>query len=122
MQITTKNIIKMLPIEANVKEKLSKDFDDMPLEKKYAIKELLWGFFYSWYGIKLEENTQLALLDAKNGKMKLDHNFYNKVKEKTDREIEEGALETVEKVDLEEARRAMEFIVKEIKASKRKSS
>lgn len=121
MQITTKNIIKILPVEANVKERLAKEFDSLPLEKKYAIKELLWGFFYSWYGLKLEENTQLALLGAKNGKIKLDQNFYKKVKEKTDREIEEGAIETVEKVDLEEARRAMEFIVKEIKASKTKT-
>lgn len=119
MNVKTKDLIKILPFEESFRKNLLAKFDALPYGKKYEVIDLLWKSFDSWYSLKLDENIQLALSE---GTESLDKDFYKRVKEKTDREIEEGAVKSVETADLEEARRAMEFIVKEIKSSKVKTN
>lgn len=108
----------MLPLEDAIKEQFLSQFDTYAPGKKYEAEELLWGFFDSLYGLKLEENTQVALLRAKTGQEKLDADFYKRVKAKTEKDMEEEIVQDVETADLEQARKAMDFIVKEIQASK----
>lgn len=122
MKMTTKTIIKILPIDKEVKDKFESEYDSFPQDKKYEADRMLWGYFDTLYALKLEENTQLLLLEAKEKKVKLDKNFYKKVREKTEKEIAELSIKSVDSASLEEARRAMEIIVKEIQASKSKTS
>lgn len=120
MQITTKDIIKILPFEDQLKTSLLDNFDNLNPDQKLAIEQLLWQTYESLFKLKLEENTQMALLRAKEGREKLDKEFYKRVREQTEKEMQSETIQTTQDVDLSEARKAMEVIIKEIQASKNK--
>lgn len=118
MKITTKDIIKALPMEANIKATLLTEFNAMPLDNQIEVEQLLWQTYNALYQAKLQENIQLALLDAQEDKEKLDKEFYRRVREKTNRYMQEELANSSQDVDLAAARKAMEMIVGEIRASK----
>lgn len=118
MQTTTKTIVKMLPFSQEVKTTILEHFDALTPDQKFIIEDIVWNTYYALYKLKLEENLQLALLRAKNGQEKLDGDFYNRVEEQTEKEMQQEQVEIVENVDLSAARTAMEKIINEIKAAK----
>lgn len=118
----TKDIIKILPIDESLRTSLLEEFDSLDVEPKYRLIELLWEIYDGLFGLKLEENTQLALLRAKEGQETLDKNFYKRVKEQTEKDMETKAIEDVQNTDIASARKALEVIVKEIRASKKQPS
>lgn len=118
MNITTKDIIKILPFEDKFKISLLNEFDFIDSEHKFNIERILWDAFYAIYEITYQKNLRLAFERAKNNQEKLDEDFNKRVIEQTEKELQTEALDTVQKVDLEHARKAMEQIVQEIRASK----
>lgn len=118
MQLTTKTIIKSLPFEQSFKHELLEQFDALDADTQNAIARIAWDTFYAMYQLKLEENTQLAFVKAQVNQEKLDKDFYQRVKEKTQKELEDDLAGTTQETDLAAARKAMELIMQEIKASK----
>ena len=121
MQTTAKDLIKILPFEQSAKDDLLQNFDGLDADRKYAISDLLWDTYYTLYELKFQENFELALLRAMEGKEVLDKDFYKRVREHTRQEMEQTGVATVEGVDLDATRKAMEMIVKEIRSSKKTS-
>lgn len=119
MQLKTKDLIHIIPFSDDVRTQLLKEYDSMDPVRKDTVVELLWNTYEALYALKLDENTQLALQRAENGEEKLDSGFYDRVKEKTKQDMRELTVKDVDEGKLEEARKAMELIVKEIQASKR---
>lgn len=119
MNITTKEIIKILPFDKKFKFELLEAFDTLSPDQKFNIEQILWDSYFALYKLKLDENLQLAFLRAKENKEALDKDFFNRVEQQTEEEIKSGTIETAESVDLEAARKAMEVIVKEIHAAKK---
>ncbi|HSX40232.1 MAG TPA: hypothetical protein VLF68_01325 [Candidatus Saccharimonadales bacterium] len=121
MQLTTKSIIKILPLEEKHKVYLLEEFDKLEPARKYAVTEFLWNAYDALYELKLQENMQKALNDPDNTAAKLDKDFYKTIKKQTHEQMEQDALAKTQNVDLSQARKALEVIVKEIQASKKPS-
>lgn len=119
MKITTKDIIKILPLDENMRKTLLEEFDSMDPDRKYNLEKIMWDTYYTMYKLKLEENIQLALLKAKDNQEKLDEDFYSRVREQTEKEMQSEEVQKTQSADLDSARKAMELIVKEIQASKK---
>lgn len=120
MKITTKGIIKILPFDEEYKTKLLNDFDSFDSDRKFNIEQALWDAYDNFFEIKLKENTALALLNVQKGLEEVDENFNKRIVEKTEKDMQEEAQKNVEQKDLDAARKAMEMIVREIRASKGK--
>lgn len=108
----TKDIIKVLPFDKEFQIELLNQYDGLPLDRKSSVAELLWETYDALYELKLDENLQLALLRAKDNQEKLDNNFYKRVVEKTDKEMESEVTETIAKLDLASTRQELKKIIK----------
>lgn len=118
MQLTAKNIAKLLPFDKTFKDDLLQRIDSLDPDQKFTIERMLWETYDAMFLLKLEENLAAALLRAKNRQESLDKELYKRVREQTEKEMQSEALEKTETADLEAARKAMEVIVKEIHAAK----
>lgn len=121
MNLTTASIIKTLPFEESFRIDLMDRLTTIDSDQKFAIERILWDAYFALYQLKFEENLELALLRAKENEETLDKDLYKRVEEQTEKEMQSEVAKDTEKVDLDAARRAMELIVKEIQASKKKS-
>lgn len=122
MKIKTKDLIKILPLEESFRTELLQKYESMSPEQKYPIIQLLWDTYDALFRLKVEENMQSAFLRAKNNQEKLDHSFYDRIKIQTEKQLEEENSKILENVDLSAARKAMEQIIAEIRASKKPST
>lgn len=113
--MTTKDIIKILPFEEQFKNNLLSQFDGLSIDQKFSLEQILWETYVTFYNLKLEENMQLALLRARDNKEPLNSDFYKKVQDQTDEQMQRETLKSVEAKDIEAARAAMEKIVKQMK-------
>jgi len=116
----TKDIIKILPLDEKTKMELLDRYDNLDPDVKARIIDLLWDTYDAMYDLKFEENMQLALYRAKEGKEKLDQELGKRIQEQTEKEIEKEVIEGKQTVDLAAARSAMERIIAEIRASKKR--
>lgn len=115
--MTTKDIVKILPFEEQFKNNLLNQFDGLSIDQKFSLEQILWETYVAFYNLKLEENMQLAFLRAKDNQEPLNSNFYKKVQEQTDEQMQKEAGQHIQEKDLEAARIAMEKIVKEMKSA-----
>lgn len=117
MNLTTKDIIKVLPFEDQFRKDLLDQFDVLTLEQKYNIERVLWDTYFALYKLKFEEKMNEALLRARENQESLDGNLAKRVEEEVIEELKQQKVEKVQETDLTAARKAMELIVKEIQAS-----
>lgn len=113
--MTTKDIIKILPFEEQFKNDLLGRFDGLSPDQKFTLEQILWETYAVYYDLKLEENIQLALQRAKDNQEPLNNDFYKKVREQTDKALQEETSQQASEKDLEAARVAMQKIVQEMK-------
>lgn len=110
--MTTKDIIKLLPIDEVFKAQLLGNYDQLPLEKRFAIEQAAWDIYDAYILGRIEEKVQLALKKAQteNGGM-LNPEFYEKVKAEAEKEVlEKGVMES-EKVDLKATREQLATVM-----------
>lgn len=112
--MTAKDIIKILPFEEQFKNNLLGQFDELSIDQRFSLEQILWETYVVFYNLKLEENMQLALLRAKDNQEPLNSDFYKGVQEQTELDMQKEAGEHIAEKDLDAARVAMEKIVKEI--------
>lgn len=118
MNITTKDIIKILPLEESLRTGLIQSFDTLTPDQKYNIEKTLWDAYYAIYEITYQKNLRLAFERAKKNQEKLDADFNKRVIEQTENELQNETITVSQDVDLSAARKAMEVIIKEIHAAK----
>lgn len=119
MNLTTKDIIKLLPFTKDLKDRLLADFDSLDANRKFMVEDAVWNTYCTIYKLKLQKNLNLALIRASNNQEKLDANFYQRVEAATEEEMKQENMSAIQDADLSAARKAMETIVKEIQLSKR---
>ena len=110
---TTTDVIKVLPFDDAFKMRLLSVFDKLTPDQKYVIVDVLWNAYDAFFQIKLEENINLALADAAEGKTELDPEFYKRIEEQTEKEFESENVQATEHVDLSKARESLEQIIKQ---------
>lgn len=106
--LTTKGIIKILPLDKNFQSKLLEKFDSLSADQKFQIERIVWDAYDAFYEMKLEENLQLALLKVRKGQEKLDSQLYEKVREQTEKEMEGEFYQKTEHQDLASVREKLE--------------
>ena len=116
--IDIKTIINFLPFPSNFKLDLLERYDLMESNEQQRVSDLVWEAFYLVYDMKIRENFDKILSEADEKSEKTDEKFYQKVVERTDKEIADALSTSSESVDLTQARKSMEMIIKEINASK----
>ena len=117
--MTTKDAIKLLPMDDKVKVQLLNMFDYMEPEQKRTIERLAWRTYDFMYSQKIQENIQQQFKEVEEGKAHFGKDFFQEVTKKTKREMGKQTGELTGAVDLAAARRAMEQIMDEIRASKK---
>lgn len=118
--MTIQQLIKILPLEDTFKQDLLASWDSLDADQQINIGRMLWDGYYALYRIKLEHNIGQALLKAQKNEVTLDKDFYKRIRIETREQMKKEAETSTTNVDLEAARKAMESIVKEMKASKMK--
>ncbi len=109
--MTTKGIIKILPFKEDFKTKLLERYDTMPVAEKYVLIDILWDAYDCLCQIKLEKNLQLARIDLENNKGTIDPEFFRRVEEKTEQEMDQMTEETTSQVDLTSTREKLEELM-----------
>lgn len=118
MTITTKDIIHFFPFDEAFKEDLLGRFDTLPQKQKAYMVKLLWDAFYLYYEMVMERHTKEAQDKLLTGEEKVDKMFRARIVQRTEDEIALAFQGVTDEGNIEEARKAMEMIVKEIHASK----
>lgn len=118
MTITTKDIIKFFPFEENFKQHLLENFDNLTQRQKARMVKVLWDGFYMYYTLLIERNSREARDKLLDGQEKLDPMFHARIVDKTEEEIMQSFQGFSDERNIEEARKAMEMIVKEMQAAK----
>lgn len=108
---TTKELIKVLPFEEKFREELLAKYDSLNVDQRYLINRALWETYDALYQIKLEENMQIALERAKEGKETLDKDFYRRVREHTERELQTADAAKTTHIDLAETRKKLQALL-----------
>lgn len=118
MTITTKDIIRFFPLDETFKQTLLEEFDSLPHRKKAYMVKLLWDAFYLYYDLLMDKYTTQARDKILTGEEIPDNMFHARIVEKTEEEIMQSFQGVSNQGNIEEARKAMEMIVKEIQATK----
>lgn len=111
MKITTENILKMLARDSNQALKLVEIFNAFDDDQKYLAEKKIWDLYDELYDVRLKSNLQKAFAEVKKGKRNLSADFYKKVKEETDKEIEKQFHQDTTSVDLNSVRDKISKII-----------
>lgn len=111
MQLTTKNIIKILPLDQKMKEDMLANFDSYPSERKFLVEQIVWEAYDDFFMLRLEENLMLGRLEAQERKKELGPDFYQRMRKKTEEEIMSQSVAAAEKLDLDVAREKLATVL-----------
>lgn len=111
MQLTTLNIIKMLPLEASLKQQLLDGWDKMNPDRKFAVEQFIWNTYFSLYNLRLQENMQKGMLRAQENKEQLDAGFFQRMREQTEKELSEEQQVTVTDTELNDVRSKLQQLM-----------
>lgn len=104
MDLDEKKIITILPMDDKIREKLLNEFDSYEPVRRAALSKVLWDTYDLLYEFKLQQNLQIAFEKAKKNEEKLDEDFYARVHEQTQKDMNKETLETGEVNELEHLR------------------
>lgn len=116
----TKDIIKLLPLDKNYKEGLLDRFDTLNPDQKFAIERIVWNAYDEMIDGRINANLIQAFIKAGKNEERFDQNFYKRVADKTEKEMDQEATNAVAKFDLSHARQELAEMVGQ--ATKQKAS
>jgi hypothetical protein len=108
---STKDIIKVLPFTEEFKKKLLERYDTLTDDQRFAIERIIWELYDAIYEARLDENMQLAHERAKHNEEKLDHDFYNRVRQQTEEQMKQEETTSKASVDLSHTREELAKIL-----------
>lgn len=117
--MTTKDVIKLLPIDEALRIQVLNVFDYLEPDQKLSIERIAWKM----YDMMEEEQIELAVQEqydaVKEGKAELGKQFYAEAVQKAEQQMTKHISTETAHSDLEAARLAMHKIVSEISAAKK---
>lgn len=112
---TTKDLIKILPFDKTFQIELLNSFDSLDDERKDYITQTLWDAYYLFYKINLQEKLGQALLKFKRGEETMDENFYNRVRDAVEKDMQVEFYPKATDADLSAVRAKLEAVINEHK-------
>lgn len=100
----TKDIIKILPFDPAFKQRLLGEYDLLDPDDKYNIDSILWDAYDALYALKLDENILLGLQRVKEGLEPIDEDFYKRMRDKTEQDMQTEEVAQTTSVDLSDVR------------------
>ncbi len=113
---STKNLIRLLPIAEDFKKLLLEQIDIISSDKKSELDELIWDAYYALYKLRLDRNIQKALDDESENGEKIDQDFYIRIKNKTEAEMQQLKPADLDQEELKETRQKLEEVLQNEKA------
>ena len=113
MILTTQKIIEMLPFDNEFKTQLLGDWDKLTVDQRFNIERLVWDAFGDIYNTRLKANLDLAMLKVAKKEDTFDPDFYKRVKQKTEQELEEQLADETTTTDLSSTREELEKLIKQ---------
>lgn len=118
MALTTREILQLLPMDEDFRKELLETFDSASEEQQFRLSLVAWQQYYAYKNLKLKENIQVNLAKPATDTDAPGEDFFQKVEEKTEKELASETTTAESATKLDEVRKAMEQIVKEIQAAK----
>jgi hypothetical protein len=87
-------------------------WDSLTPDQRYSMERLIWDLYDALYQARLDENMQRAFDRAKQEQEKLDHEFYERVRKKTEMDLQKEFSQSEAQVDLSGAREELQKILK----------
>src|SRR3989344_9460500 len=79
MRITTKQLLKFLPIDINIRNKVLENCDSYQDDQKLALEKFCWELFYEIINMESRYEFEKTLEKAKDGNINLDPLLYQKI-------------------------------------------
>ena len=79
MRITTKQLLKFLPIDTNIRNKVLENCDSYQDDQKLALEKFCWELFYEIINLESRYEFEKTLEKAKDGNINLDPLLYQKI-------------------------------------------
>lgn len=89
MILNTDKLIPLLPFDPAFKKDLQARYQALKPDERYELATLIHEAYYAYYRIKLEENMQLEYQKMEDSKVTPGPDFYNRVKEQTEKQLEQ---------------------------------
>src|SRR4051812_34996158 len=112
MKLTTTKIIELLPFDQGFRKELLESLPTLPIDTRLDIVDLLWDEYADFYEALLEVNIKIAIGNVANGSDTFDKEFYKRIKEKTEKDIQNQATQEEATTDLSNARTELEKLLK----------
>lgn len=113
MEINTKKIIELLPFDNEFRTHLLHEFEGLGVDQKSELVDILWDAYDAYFLLALQNNIQMSLEKAKKGEVQLDTLFYQRVCERTEKELSESASQNNATDSLRNVRTKLESILAE---------
>lgn len=111
MNLTTENIIKMLSKNESTSKILIEKFNTLNDDERFEVSNKIWNLYDLMYEGRLQVNVQKALNEVAANKKELSPDFYKKVKEQTDKEIEKEFFVDTTNADIDSVRDKISKII-----------
>ncbi len=115
--MTTKDVIKQLPLEDALKVQILQMYDTMEPGQKLTIQRIAWRTYDLLRAGHIDESLERSLESVKKGESHLGPDFYSSVVKKADQAIMNDSQTATRAVEIAQARTAMEQIINEIQAA-----
>jgi hypothetical protein len=110
-EVTTKHLLKILPLEEEVRKEALANFDRLSEDQKFRIRMLCWQVFYQLVDEKARFEFYRTLLQVKEGKGGLQKNLYQKSEERAFEEMREKLVKEAGGEVVEEAKEELGKVV-----------
>lgn len=108
---SAREIIKALPFDEAFKKLMLDKYDSLDADQKYNTDCILWDAYDALYELKLNENLVLAFQQIKEGKERIDKEFYKRVREQTELDMQSEKVKLSTDVDLSQVRNQLQEIL-----------
>ena len=119
--MTTLDLIKILPMDDKLRSGLINQYPHMDPSQKLDVDRMAWTTYDAMREAEIKDNMGIQYEKVRKGEEKFGKGFYERAVKKTDQELAVEMQKKSTDFDLVEARRAMEIIVREIQAAKKKT-
>lgn len=110
MKLTTEKIIELLPVDRAFKDDLLKKLPTMDADTRYTVGKVIWDAYYVLYQLKLQENIRNGLHEMGKSPDPLDTTFYQKMVDKTEKDLVETSYNDETSSELESIRTKLQAL------------
>ncbi|OGK21178.1 hypothetical protein A2866_00190 [Candidatus Roizmanbacteria bacterium RIFCSPHIGHO2_01_FULL_39_8] len=115
MKVTIQDIIAFLPFEEEYRQKIKRQLIEIDSATRISLEDQLWETFDALCDLYYQKNFQKGLYEMGEGAKSFGPNFYKRIREETDKEIEMDMTKKTTAFGIEEVREKLQKYIQEPK-------